>query len=92
MNPTFTRSNVKSKKYLVTFYFNGRKHKVNFGQLGYQHYKDKTPIKLYSNLDHNDRDRRRRYLARATMIRDKKGNLTKDNPLSPNYWAIRYLW
>lgn len=32
------------------------------------------------------------YMARSAGIRDSEGNLTKDNPLSANYWARKILW
>ena len=32
------------------------------------------------------------YLSRSGGITDKNGKLTKNNPLSANYWARRYLW
>ena len=35
---------------------------------------------------------RKKYLARSGGIRDKYGRLTKDNPLSSNYWARKILW
>jgi TFIIF-interacting CTD phosphatase-like protein len=34
----------------------------------------------------------RSYMARSAGIRDKYGKLTKDNKLSANYWARKYLW
>jgi len=56
----------------------------------YQHFKDKTGI--WKSLDHGDKERRKNYLSRASGIKDGQGNLTKNNPLSPNYHAIRILW
>jgi len=41
---------------------------------------------------HHDKKRRKNYLARSGGIRDKEGNLTKDDPKSANYWARRILW
>lgn len=41
---------------------------------------------------HKDPKRRENYLARSGGIRDKSGNLTKDDPFSANYWARRVLW
>ena len=32
------------------------------------------------------------YLNRSAGIRDKDGNLTKDDPWSPNYWSRKVLW
>ena len=63
---------------------------VNFGNPSYKHFKDKTGI--WKSLDHNDKKRRKNYLTRSAGIKDCKGKLTKDNPLSPNYHARRILW
>tara|TARA_R100000935_G_scaffold26672_1_gene46660 strand:- start:19167 stop:19454 length:288 start_codon:yes stop_codon:yes gene_type:complete len=41
---------------------------------------------------HKDKKRRASYLARSGGIRDKKGNLTKNNRDSANYWSRRVLW
>jgi hypothetical protein len=30
--------------------------KVSFAALGYEQYEDKTPLKLYSKLDHHDKE------------------------------------
>lgn len=65
---------------------------IHFGDTRYEHYRDKTPLKLYSYLNHEDRIRQINYINRAMGIRDKDGLLTYNNPNSPNYYAIRYLW
>jgi len=54
---------------------------VKFGDKNYQDF-----------TQHGDLDRRRNYLARSAGIRDKDGNLTKNNPFSANYWSRRVLW
>ena len=77
-----------SKKYMV--YYNGKF--IHFGDRNMQQYKDTTPLKLYSYLDHNDPKRRERYLARAKGIRDSKGNVTWNNPNSPNFYSVHFLW
>ena len=41
---------------------------------------------------HKDSERRKSYLARSGGIRDKSGNLTKNNKNSANYWARKILW
>ena len=41
---------------------------------------------------HKDKVRRKSYLARSAWIKDKSGNLTKNNILSANYWARKVLW
>ena len=50
---------------------------VHFGQLGYEDF-----------TKHKDKERRQRYLKRATNMR---GNW-KDNPYSPNNLSINILW
>jgi len=88
----FFRSNAKNKKYRVEFMYQGKLRKVNFGQLGYQHFRDSTPLKLYSHLNHGDTKRRKSYKARSSGIKNKQGQLTYKNPLYANYWAYHYLW
>jgi hypothetical protein len=44
------------------------------------------------NNTHRSEKRRSNYLVRSAGIRDTNGNLTKDNPLSPNYFSRRDLW
>lgn len=51
---------------------------IHFGQKGFLH--------NYS------RKARKKYLARSAGIKDKGGRLTKDNPLSANYWSRVFLW
>lgn len=82
----YEKSDRKNKKLMVVV--NGVK--IHFGDIRYKHFKDKTGI--YKNLDHGDKKRQKNYLTRARGIKDKSGKLTKDNPLSPNYHAIRILW
>lgn len=35
---------------------------------------------------------KKNYLSRSAGIKDKSGRPTKNNPLSPNYWARKVLW
>lgn len=67
----------KFKKLAVLY--NGKY--IHFGDTRYSDY-----------LEHRDKKRRERYLKRASQIRDRYGNLTINNPNSPNYWATRILW
>lgn len=39
-----------------------------------------------------DKSKRASYLARSRQIRDGRGRLTYNNPLSANYWARVVLW
>ena len=68
----------KNNKYMATL--PGGK-KVHFGSPKYPDY-----------LTHKDKDRRDKYLARATKIKNKQGELTYTNPESSNYWSIKLLW
>lgn len=77
----------KHKKYVVELN-NGKK--IHFGDRRYDHYKDRHGD--FSMKDHHDPVRRAYYLARATKIKDKNGKLTMNNPMSPNFYAIRMLW
>lgn len=57
---------------------------VSIIHFGDKRYKDFT--------QHRNLKRRAAYLKRAAKIRDKKGNLTINNPYSANFWAARKLW
>ena len=85
----FKKSTSAGKKYMVVAP-NGKT--IHFGSLSNEHYKDTTPLKLYTYLDHNDEKRRASYLARAKGIKNKKGELTYLNKNSANYYSINFLW
>ena len=79
------------KKNTTTSTCNGnRPYLIKFGDQRYEHYYDK--LLNYSHLNHLDKERRRRYRARARNIRDKHGRLTYKNKNTANYWAYNYLW
>ena len=70
----------KDKK-LMIFVINpktGRLNTIHFGQKGYASNKSKSSWE--------------KYMKRSAAIRDKKGNLTRNNKLSANYWARKILW
>ena len=46
-------------------------------------FKDKTPLKLYSNLNHNDLQRKKNYYARHNKTYPK---------YSPDWFSKKYLW
>ena len=56
----------------------GKVRVIHYGQKGYTH--------------NRSAEQRRRYIARASKIKDKRGRLTANNKLSANYWAIHDLW
>lgn len=76
---TLKKSTRLHKKYMI---FVNNKW-IHFGDNRYQQYKDKTPLKLYSHLDHNDSKRRASYYARHGLTKDKN---------SAKYWSHKLLW
>jgi len=87
----FMKSNNKHKKYSITIEYNDKIKTIHFGDTRYQQYKDRTPLKLYKHLDHEDKIRRQNYLTRATKILNHKG-LSVNDPFSPNRYSVLYLW
>ena len=87
--PKFEKSNIKGKKYSV---ITPSGKKIHFGSSEMQHYKDTTGLGAWSHKDHLDKERRKRYLARAKGIKNKNGKLTWKDPESANYYSIKYLW
>ena len=82
------QSTRKNKKYMVKV----NNKWIHFGDTRYQQYKDRTPLKLYSSLDHKDNERRANYLKRAKGIKNKHGDLSYLDKNSPNYYSVKYLW
>lgn len=73
------KSTRQFKKYMVKV---GNKW-IHFGDTRYQQYKDSTPLKLYTHLNHNDKERRKRYYQRHGHTKNKN---------SAKYWSNKYLW
>lgn len=84
----FKKSTRKGKKYMVMV--DGKW--VHFGSANMKHYKDSTGLGVWSHMDHNDKERRKRYLARAKGIKNKNGRLTWNDGKSANYFSVHYLW
>jgi len=76
------KSPAKYKKYRATVLVNGELYKdVDFGDTRFEQFKDSTPLKLYSHLDHNDTKRLRLYHIRH-----------KNNNGIAGLLAKKYLW
>jgi len=87
------KSSRKNKKYMVEI--DGKT--IHFGDNRYQHYKDRTSLKLYSHLDHNDKKRRMNYFKRHSGVSTKKQALEKELTLSGGELNAKilshlYLW
>ena len=78
------------KKLQVIFKVNDQLYKINFGDKRYDHYYDKTGL-LDKKFNHLDKDRRKRYLTRASKIKDFTGFNTVNSPFSPNFYSVRLL-
>ena len=85
---TFQKSTRKNKKYMVKY----DNKWIHFGDKRYDQHEDKTPLKLYKDQNHYDKNRRESYLKRAKGIKDKNGNLTYLDKTSPNYYSVKFLW
>ena len=73
-------SKLPSKKFSVYVMKDGKKRLIHFGASDYEDYRQ-----------HQNKDRRKAYLARSAGIRNKEGKLTYKDKNSSNYWA-RTLW
>lgn len=70
-------SSRKNKKYdaFIRNKKTGQIIKIPFGQKGYEHYQDITPIKVYSDYDHKDDGRKIKYQRRFRRM------------YNPEYWS-----
>lgn len=82
----FQRSESVGKKYdaILKHKRTGRTRRVPFGAINYKHYKDSTPLKLFRNKDHGDKERRARFHARHRNNAKRK--------FSSAWFASKYLW
>ncbi len=83
----FRKSNVKNKKIYALLENKQTKRltKVHFGDSRYSSYRNITGVYLPPSMIHNDKDRRRRYRARA-------GGLVKTGYYSSSFFSYHYLW
>lgn len=84
-------SSRKHKKLMVYVADGDGTRLIHFGDSRHDHFFDRTGL-LPLERNHRDPLRRRLYLARSKHVRNGKGELTADNPLSANYHARRVLW
>ncbi len=77
----YFKSWLPTKKLVIRVVKNGRDELIHFGHKDYQDF-----------TEHKDKERRKRYLARAKGIKNKQGKLTFKDPFSANYHAIKVLW
>ncbi len=76
------KSTRKGKKYVADFNNNGvNYYNIHFGSSEHEQYRDTTPLKFYSHLDHLDENRRKLYHIRHKNNNGPAGLLSK-----------RFLW
>lgn len=76
-NKVVWQRGIGNKKYKVVIFFkDGRKKTIQFGDKRYEQYKDSTPLKLYTRLNHGDKERRRLYKCRHEGIDLQQGALS----------------
>ena len=82
-----SKSNRKNKKYKIQVIDKktGKIEYIHFGSSIHQQYRDTTPLKLYSHLDHNDKERRARY-------RKRHEHTIRKGYISSGYMSWIYLW
>jgi hypothetical protein len=73
----FGYSKAKGKKYFVVY--DGKT--INFGAKGMSDF-----------TKHKDEDRRKRYYARHSKIKDKSGKKVITQKSSPSFWSYNLLW
>ena len=73
----FGYSKSKGKKYFVVY--DGKT--INFGAKGMSDF-----------TKHKDEDRRKRYYARHSKIKDKSGKKVITQKSSPSFWSYNLLW
>jgi hypothetical protein len=74
-----------------------RERWIHFGDNRYEQYKDSTPLKLYSHLNHGDKVRRRNYFIRHSKVPTKKEAIEKElrksnGKINAKILSHMYLW
>ena len=71
--------------------------KIHFGASDYQHYKDRTPLKLYAHKNHNSRKRMNNYFNRHSGTKKRSVAIALEKRKSQGYYNAKilshiYLW
>jgi hypothetical protein len=96
----FDKSSNPNKKYtvIVEDINTGKKRTIHFGASAYEQYKDRTPLKLYSKNNHNDKRRQMNYYSRHSHgISNRKKAIKYEINKSNGYYNAKilshiYLW
>lgn len=96
----FSKSSNPDKKYMAYIKNNktGKIRIIHFGASAYQQYKDRIPLKLYSNKNHGDKKRQHNYYSRHSHgISNRKDAIKYEIHKSNGYYNAKilshiYLW
>ena len=93
------KSTQKGKKYTAIVRDNETKkeRKISFGAIGYEQFKDSTPLKLYKSKDHGDVKRKRNYFSRHSGVKTKVEALSNEiaksgGKYNPKILSHKFLW
>lgn len=96
---SFKKSPIKNKKYraLIQNIKTKKTRNIDFGGLGYEQYKDRTGVGLYTNVNHGNRKRMRNYFNRHSGTPNRKEAIEKERKKSDGYYNAKilsheYLW
>jgi hypothetical protein len=87
----FEKSKRKDKKYdaILKNKETDKEVRLPFGQKNMEQYRDTTGLGLYTNLDHNDKNRRRLFRNRFSNLKQKQDWRKFYTPLEMSY---KFLW
>ena len=95
----FEKSKRKGKKYMaiVENRKTKKRRKLHFGAIGYQQFKDRTPLQLYKKGNHGTRKRMRNYFNRHSGTPIRKKAIEKEirkskGKYNPKILSHMYLW
>lgn len=88
-----TPKSSKKKYKVIIFNKDGYKIKtLQFGNKAYEQYRDNTPLKLFSDMNHLNLKRRENYMRRHSKILTKEGIQAFKDPLQPAFYSWNFLW
>ena len=96
---SFEKSSRPEKKYManVKDLSTGKIRVIHFGASDYQQYKDRTPLKLFSYKNHNNRRRMQNYFNRHSGTKKRSKAIALEKRKSKGYYNAKilshvYLW
>lgn len=85
-------SKYRRYKYDILIKDGKKKRWISFGNRTTPHYRDTTPLKAYSFLDHNYLSMRKNYISKCSTLLNKNNRCRMNNLLDPLYYELKYLY